>query len=77
MKKALALCVVLLIVAAGGMALGGELVVNSNAGEPGQKVAWQEVVSGFEKENPDIKVKYTIYDMEAYKTAIRNWLASE
>ena len=58
-------------------ALAGTLVVNSDQADPAPKAAFAEVVKQFEAANPDIKVKMNTFDKEAYKTAIRNWLATE
>src|SRR5512134_1317148 len=33
-------------------------------------------VARFERENPDVRVRFNIYDHESYKKAIRNWLAA-
>ena len=52
------------------------LVINSDASDPAPKQAWGEIIERFEKENPDIEVKYNLYDHEAYKTTIRNWLVT-
>ncbi|MCW8332292.1 ABC transporter substrate-binding protein [Vibrio paucivorans] len=57
-------------------AWAGTLVINSDASDPAPKKAWGEIVERFEKENPDITVKYNLYDHEAYKTTIRNWLVT-
>ncbi|MGX9416353.1 ABC transporter substrate-binding protein [Vibrio sp. RC27] len=57
-------------------AFAGELVINSDQSDPAPKAAWAEVVKRFEAENPDITIKYNLYDKEAYKTTIRNWLAT-
>jgi len=54
----------------------GTLVINSDASDPAPKQAWAEIVKRFEAENPDITVKYNLYDHEAYKTTIRNWLVT-
>ncbi|TDO95819.1 extracellular solute-binding protein [Marinomonas balearica] len=69
--------------AAGSMALiaataanAGTLVINSDQADPAPKAAFAEIVSKFEAENPDVDVKYNLYDKEGYKTAIRNWLAT-
>ena len=58
-------------------ALAGTLVINSDQADPAPKAAFAEVVKQFEAANPDIKVKMNTFDKEAYKTAIRNWLATE
>jgi len=57
-------------------AFAGTLVINSDASDPAPKKAWGEVVKRFEQEYPDITVKYNLYDHEAYKTTIRNWLVT-
>ena len=58
-------------------ALAGTLVINSDQADPAPKAAFAEVVKQFEAANPDIKVKLNTFDKEAYKTALRNWLATE
>ncbi|MFC0061816.1 ABC transporter substrate-binding protein [Vibrio inusitatus] len=50
------------------------LVINSDASDPAPKKAWAEIVERFEKANPEIEIKYNIYEHESYKTTIRNWL---
>jgi multiple sugar transport system substrate-binding protein len=57
-------------------AWGSTLVINSDTSDPAPKQAWQEMIHRFEQENPDITVKYNLYDHEAYKTTIRNWLVT-
>jgi multiple sugar transport system substrate-binding protein len=57
-------------------AFSGELVINSDQSDPAPKAAWAEIVQRFEAENPDITIKYNLYDKEAYKTTIRNWLVT-
>ncbi|MBV7297243.1 extracellular solute-binding protein [Enterovibrio sp. NIFS-20-8] len=59
-----------------GSALAGTLVINSDASDPAPKKAWAEVIEKFEETYPDIEVKYNLYDHEAYKTTIRNWLVT-
>ncbi|MEM7046848.1 MAG: extracellular solute-binding protein [Pseudomonadota bacterium] len=58
----------------GASASAATLVINSNASDPNVKAAWDTVIDGFKAEHPDIEVQYSIYDHEAYKTAIRTWL---
>jgi len=53
------------------------LVINSNLSDPAPKADLAEAVAIFEAENPDITVQLNTFDHEAYKTAIRNFLASE
>ncbi|PMJ92593.1 ABC transporter substrate-binding protein [Vibrio sp. 10N.261.55.A7] len=57
-------------------AWAGTLVINSDQADPAPKAAWAEIVKQFEAENPDITVEYNLYDKEAYKTTIRNWLVT-
>ena len=58
------------------MSYAGELIINSSASDPAPKAAIAGIVTEFEKENPDIKVTYNLYDIEGYKTTIRNWLVT-
>ena len=53
------------------------LVINSNLSDPSPKAAFAEIVDMFRAENPNVEVKLNTFDHEAYKTAIRNFLASE
>lgn len=55
----------------------GELVINSNLSDPAPKEAFRVMVDRFEEEYPDIDVTLNTFDHEAYKTAIRNFLASD
>lgn len=64
-------------VALSASALAGTLVINSDQADPAPKAAFAQVVKDFEAANPDITVKMNTFDKEAYKTAIRNWLATE
>jgi multiple sugar transport system substrate-binding protein len=57
-------------------AYAGTLVINSDQADPAPKATWAEIVKRFEAANPDITVKYNLYDKEAYKTTIRNWLVT-
>ncbi len=59
-----------------GFSQAGTLVINSDASDPAPKAAFAEIVKKFEAEYPDISVKYNLYDHEAYKTTIRNWLVT-
>lgn len=58
------------------MSYASELIINSDASDPAPKAAFAEIVSAFEKENPEIEVTYNLYDHEGYKTTIRNWLVT-
>ncbi len=56
----------------------GTLKVTNNSSNVDIHKLWKEtIIPTFEKENPDIKVEMTIYDHEAYKTQIRNFLPAE
>jgi multiple sugar transport system substrate-binding protein len=57
-------------------AKAGELVINSDSSDPAPRKAWENVVDEFKKANPDINVKFNVYDHESYKKSIRNWLTS-
>lgn len=54
-----------------------ELVINSNLSDPAPRAAFQTLVDKFKAEYPDIDVTLNTFDHEAYKTAIRNFLASD
>ena len=54
-----------------------KLVINSNLSDPAPKAAFGELVEKFEAEYPDIDVTLNSFDHEAYKTAIRNFLAAD
>jgi len=59
-------------------AMAGTLKVTQNSSNANTQKLWKEqIIPMFEKENPGIKVEMTIYDHEAYKTAIRNFLQAE
>lgn len=57
-------------------AWAGELVINYDGSDPAPKKAFEEVIQKFEAANPDIKVKWNIFDHEGYKTSIRNFLTA-
>lgn len=86
MRKILSLMLVTVLLAplafAGGQGESGateqrELVINSNLSDPAPRAAFQTLVERFEAEYPDIEVTLNTFDHEAYKTAIRNFLASD
>ncbi len=60
-----------------GTALAGDLVINYDGSDPAPKKAFEQVIANFEKANPDIKVKWNLFDHEGYKTSIRNFLTAE
>lgn len=57
--------------------LARTLVINTDTSDPAPKQAFQELIDGFEKENPDVKVTWNIFDHEGYKTSIRNFLTAD
>jgi multiple sugar transport system substrate-binding protein len=63
-----------LLLLLGSTAWAGTLVINLNSAEPAPRAAWETAVSGFQRENPDIRVQLNLYDHESYKRSIRNWL---
>ncbi len=59
-------------------AFAGTLKITQNSSNANTQKLWKEkIIPMFEKENPGINVEMTIYDHEAYKTAIRNFLQAE
>ncbi len=74
MKKLYLLLVSVLLTA---QLTAGELVINADTSDPDPKKAFQTLIAKFEKAHPDVTVKSNIYDHEAYKTTIRNWLVTE
>jgi multiple sugar transport system substrate-binding protein len=58
-------------------AMSGELVINYDGSDPAPKKAFEMVIKKFEAANPDIKVKWNLFDHEGYKTSIRNFLTAE
>ena len=60
-----------------GTALAGDLVINYDGSDPAPKKAFEQVIAAFEKANPDVKVKWNLFDHEGYKTSIRNFLSAE
>ena len=86
MRRIISLLIVVALVApmafasGQGEAGGGkqrQLVINSNLSDPAPKAAFQTLVDRFQEEYPDIDVTLNTFDHEAYKTAIRNFLASD
>ncbi len=75
MKRFMTLFASALLVAS--PALAGKLVINANTSDPAPKQAFEKLVADFEKENPDVDVELNIFDHEAYKTAIRNFLQAD
>jgi multiple sugar transport system substrate-binding protein len=77
MKKHLLVPITAAIIGlAAGLASAGELIINTDASDPAPKAAFQAVVDGFMKANPDVTVKINTFDHEGYKTSIRNFLSA-
>ena len=55
----------------------GKLVINTDTSDPAPKKAFEDVIAGFEAENPDVQVTLNLFDHEGYKTSIRNFLTAE
>jgi multiple sugar transport system substrate-binding protein len=53
-----------------------DLVMNANTSDPAQKKAMEDLIADFEAAYPDIDVKFNLYDHEAFKVAMRNFLVS-
>ena len=76
MKKIIG--VFLFILVSVNVTFSGTLKITNNSSNSDIHKLWKEqIIPGFEKENPGIKVEMTVYDHEAYKTAIRNFLQAE
>ncbi len=61
----------------GAQAMAGELVINYDGSDPAPKEAFAMVIEKFEAANPDITVKWNLFDHEGYKTSIRNFLTAD
>ncbi|MVT00834.1 ABC transporter substrate-binding protein [Devosia marina] len=58
-------------------AFARDLVMNANTSDPAQKLAMEELIADFEAAYPEIDVKFNLYDHEAFKVAMRNFLVSD
>ena len=84
-RRVLLSLIALAVISAGVFASGGReqataqrtLVINSNLSDPVPRGAFAEVVDQFRAEYPEIDVRLNTFDHEAYKTAIRNFLAAD
>ncbi|TBR38273.1 carbohydrate ABC transporter substrate-binding protein [Marinomonas agarivorans] len=76
MKRIKSLLTPLLLATSIATAQAGTLIINSDQADPAPKAAFKQIIEKFKAENPDIDVKYNLYDKEGYKTAIRNWLST-
>lgn len=59
-----------------GMAQAGTLAVNVAFKGASQRAVWQSVFDDFKKAHPDIDVKATFVDEEAYKVQLPGWLTT-
>ncbi len=64
----------LLIASLGASA--GTLVINADTSDPAPKQAFELMIEKFKAENPDVEVKFNVFDHEGYKNSIRNFLTS-
>ncbi len=55
----------------------GTLVINSDTSDPAPKAGFEALIEKFKAENPDVEVKFNVFDHEGFKTSIRNFLTSE
>ncbi|NIZ59723.1 sugar ABC transporter substrate-binding protein [Sedimentitalea sp. CY04] len=58
-------------------AFAGELVINTDTSDPAPKAAFEQLIADFEAANPDVTVKWNLFDHEGYKTSIRNFLTAD
>lgn len=58
-------------------AWAGELVINYDGSDPAPKKAFEMIIKKFEAANPDVKIKWNIFDHEGYKTSVRNFLTAD
>ncbi len=63
-----------LLFAATGTAGAGTLVINADTSDPAPRAAFERVIEDFQAEHPDVDVKLNVYDHEAFKPAIRQFL---
>ncbi|MEH0075185.1 extracellular solute-binding protein [Pannonibacter sp. Pt2] len=76
-KLRLAAFAAALMVSGSALAEQRTLVFNTDTSDPAPKAAFEELITMFEAENPDVKVKVNLFDHEGYKTAIRNFLTAD
>ena len=74
-KKTAAAAAVASLISAQAMA--GELIINYDGSDPAPKEAFTMVIEKFQEANPDITVKWNLFDHEGYKTSIRNFLTAD
>ncbi|MCY4447161.1 MAG: extracellular solute-binding protein [Rhodobacteraceae bacterium] len=61
----------------GSVGFASELIINTDTSDPAPKKAFEDLIAGFEAENPDIEVTWNLFDHEGYKTSIRNFLTAD
>ena len=76
-RNVLALATAAALAAAAASAQERTLIINTDTADPAPKAAFEELIAGFEAENPDIKVEWNVFDHEGYKTSIRNFLTAD
>ncbi len=67
----------LALAALASTATARDLVMNANTSDPAQKQAMEDLIADFEAAYPEIDVKFNLYDHEAFKVAMRNFLVSD
>ncbi|MEO1960147.1 MAG: carbohydrate ABC transporter substrate-binding protein, partial [Paracoccus sp. (in: a-proteobacteria)] len=77
MPRTTALTALMAALALPAMAQQRDLTLFTDASDPAPKAAFEQLVKGFEEENPDVKVTVNTFDHEGYKTAIRNFLTAD
>ena len=55
----------------------GTLVINTDTSDAAPKEAFEYIIKKFEEENPDVTVKWNVFDHEGYKQSIRNFLNTD
>ena len=48
----------------------GTLVINTDTSDAAPKAAFEYIIKKFEDENPDVTVKWNVFDHEGYKQSI-------
>ncbi|MEM8590025.1 MAG: ABC transporter substrate-binding protein [Pseudomonadota bacterium] len=77
MKIRLALATAAIALMTASAAQAGTITFNTDNADPAPRAAMEALIEQFQADNPDITVEMNVFDREAYKTAIRNWLASD
>lgn len=77
MKKGFRLTMLCAALAFAAQVHAGELTINLAFKGANQRTFWDTTIAQFEKANPDIKVKASFIEEEAYKVQLPGWLISE